>query len=103
MDAVRGCEPAELGNTSFPFEDSRLPEMLFRDRARNYPETLDEEERGRWEEYRFQRLTDPEAGASLCMEEYQTVLDSLLMAQDLEEGKRKLLEDLLEYGDALLA
>ena len=40
MDQVRESSPEELPSTTFPFEDSRLPEMLFRYRARNYPESL---------------------------------------------------------------
>jgi exodeoxyribonuclease-1 len=103
MDRVRACEPAALGDTSFPFEDSRLPEMLFRYRARNYPQTLNERERGQWEEYRFLRLTEPDAGASLCMEEYQQMLESLLVDDSLRAEQRALLKELLEYGDSLLA
>ena len=103
MDQVRTCAPADLGKTSFPFEDPRLPEMLFRYRARNYPETLGEEERMQWDEYRFQRLTEPEAGSTLCMEEYHQILDTLLADDSIGGPQRKLLQDLLEYGDSLLA
>ena len=103
MDDIRACAPAALGDTSFAFEDQRLPEMLFRYRARNYPETLGQEEKQQWEEYRFQRLTEPEAGAALCMEEYQHTLDTLLADDSLGDGQRRLLQDLLDYGDSLLA
>ena len=103
MDQVRACDPEELGGASFPFEDSRLPEMLFRYRARNYPETLDDVERGQWEEYRFLRLTEPDAGAALCMEEYQQILESLLADEALGSEQRSLLQKLLDYGDSLLA
>ena len=37
MDDVRASSPAELASASFPFEDPRLPQMLFRYRARNFP------------------------------------------------------------------
>jgi exodeoxyribonuclease-1 len=103
MEQVRDCAPADLGETSFSFEDPRLPEMLFRYRARNYPETLGEEERMQWEEYRFQRLTEPEAGGPLCMEEYYRILDTLLADESISGEQRKLLQDLLDYGDSLLA
>ena len=103
MDQVRDTEPSALGETSFSFEDARLPEMLFRYRARNYPETLDAGEQSQWEEYRFQRLTDPDAGAQLCMEQYQGIIDTLLADESMAAGQRRLLQDLLDYGDSLLA
>ncbi len=59
MGEVRASSPEELASASFPFEDSRLPEMLFRYRARNFPGSLSPEERAQWEEYRFARLTEP--------------------------------------------
>jgi exodeoxyribonuclease-1 len=44
-------EPASLTGQSFPFSDQRLPELLFRYRARNFPETLSETERAQWREH----------------------------------------------------
>jgi exodeoxyribonuclease-1 len=103
MDTVRASSPAELAAASFPFQDPRLPEMLFRYRARNYPESLSAEELARWEDYRFQRLTEPEAGASICMEEYQSLIEQLLASPDLSPQQRQLLGELQAYGDSLLA
>ena len=100
---MQSTPSAAIGETSFAFEDPRLPEMLFRYRARNYPETLDREEKLLWEEYRFSRLTEPEAGGALCMEEYQQILDTLRADESLTAEQRQLLQDLLEYGDSLLA
>jgi exodeoxyribonuclease-1 len=103
MDAVRDARPEELGRASFPFEDERLPEMLFRYRARNYPESLTAEEREQWEEFRFAWLTDPEAGATICLGDYQAQLEELLASPTLTPERRRLLQDLLDYGDSLLA
>jgi exodeoxyribonuclease-1 len=102
MEAVRSSSPDELATSSFPFEDSRLPEMLFRYRARNFPESLSPEERAQWEEYRFQRLTEPEAGASICMEEFQATIEQLLAANTLEQSQQELMRQLQDYGDSLL-
>ncbi len=54
---VRTTPPAELGTRRFPFHDARYPELLFRYRARNWPETLDIDERARWDAFRRDRLT----------------------------------------------
>jgi len=103
MARVREATPEQLAEQSFPFEDPRLPELLFRYRARNYPETLSAWERGQWEEFRFQRLTDPEADTGLCMDEFHELIEQLLADTELPEAKRALLQQLLDYGDSLLA
>jgi exodeoxyribonuclease-1 len=103
MEQVRELSPDDLAATSFVFEDQRLPEMLFRYRARNFPDSLSDEERAAWEEFRFLRLTDPDAGAGLCMEEFQAEIDALLADEALERRQREVLESLLEYADSLLA
>ncbi len=103
MDAVRATRPAELAAASFRFEDKRLPEMLFRYRARNYPDTLSAEERARWEAFRFQRLTEPEAGGGICMEQYQELIEQLLASGNLDGEQQQLMRELMDYGDALLA
>jgi len=102
MDRIIASTAEDLASSSFPFEDKRLPEMLFRYRARNFPETLSPEESAQWEEYRFAYLTDPDMGASICMEEYQQEIEALLSGGNVSDAQRVLLEQLLEYGDSLL-
>ncbi len=103
MEAVRASSPEELASSSFPFEDARLPEMLFRYRARNFPDSLSPEERALWEEYRFGRLTEPAVGASICMEEYQSTIEQLLASGSLSASQAALMHQLQDYGDSLLA
>jgi len=103
MARVRAKSPEELATETFVFEDRRLPEMLFRYRARNYPESLGAEERAHWEEFRYQRLTEPGVGAGYCMEAFQADIEALLGSGDLSAAERALLEQLLDYGDSLLA
>lgn len=103
MEKVQALSPEQLGAAGHVFEDGRLPEMLFRYRARNYPDTLSPEEHAAWEEYRFGRLTDPEFGAGYCMEEFQTDIESLQASGELSSDAQLLLERLLEYADTLLA
>ncbi len=103
MEQLRTQTPEELAAGSFVFEDSRLPEMLFRYRARNYPGSLAPEELARWEEFRYHRLTEPESGTGYCMEEFQVEIDALLASGALSEPQQRLLEQLLDYADTLLA
>ena len=103
MDTVRAATPEDLATGSFPFEDERLPELLFRYRARNFPGSLTPEEREQWEAYRFQRLTDPEADAGLDMETFHTLIEARLGSPETTDEKAAILQQLLEYGDSLLA
>jgi exodeoxyribonuclease-1 len=60
---VRATPPQMLAGRDFGFNDVRLPELLFRYRARNWPATLTHEERARWDDVRRQRLfAEPAAG-----------------------------------------
>ena len=53
---VRSAAPADLADLGPRFDDPRFAELLFRFRARNWPETLDEADRQRWDDYRRRRL-----------------------------------------------
>lgn len=55
MTRMLDSSPVELQEYSSRFRDPRMPEMLFRYRARNFPETLNEEERSRWNSYRLDK------------------------------------------------
>ena len=62
-EQVRAADPAQLSQEQWPFDDERLPELLFRYRARNFPDTLNVEEQERWRIFCQRRLSAPEWGA----------------------------------------
>ncbi|MEN8179496.1 MAG: exodeoxyribonuclease I [Pseudomonadota bacterium] len=99
MDQILACRSDELASFPLVFDDQRLPEMLFRYRARNWPETLSTEENERWDEYRHARFFEPEGGGSLQMDEYLVLLDQLEADQDLPEQRRRLIPDLLAWAE----
>ncbi|WP_286815232.1 exodeoxyribonuclease I [Marinobacter sp. UBA3607] len=95
-------EPVEtLGEQEVRFEDERLPEMLFRYRARNYPSTLDGEEMERWEQFRSQRLMSPGKGWR-SLEAYGLELQELAADPELSERNRQIVEDLHLYGESII-
>jgi exodeoxyribonuclease-1 len=102
MARVRNATPEQLRDESFVFEDARLPELLFRYRARNFPESLTAEEMLQWQEYRFQYLTDPAGGASICMDDYLARIESLQEENSGIPAREKILQSLLDYSDQLL-
>lgn len=59
-DQVRSTPPERLASFDLRFRDPRFDELLFRYRARHWPDTLDDDERRRWATYRQRRLHDPE-------------------------------------------
>jgi exodeoxyribonuclease-1 len=62
MRQIQQSSPAQLRTLDLSFDDDRIPEMLFRYRARNFPETLSAEEQRLWNEYRQQKFNDPASG-----------------------------------------
>ena len=101
MELIRQSDPNDLENFKAGFSDPRIPEMLFRYRARNYPQTLSEEDQLRWNEYRKSRLSDVDGGASIIMAEYFEKIDELKSTPDLADDKIHLLDELVKYGEAI--
>lgn len=102
MEIIRHTRAEALGALALPFEDSRLPEMLFRYRARNYPATLTQDERQAWEVYRQGRLTDPACGAGITDQVFCRRMGELLDDEHLAPMQRAILRQLLEYRNQLL-
>lgn len=88
-EQVRTLEPAQLGHGHWMFDDPRLPELLFRYRARNFPETLNSEERQRWYGFCLQRLSDPRWGAPNTLGDFEQARQQAWQATD-EAGRRVL-------------
>ncbi|WP_296263254.1 exodeoxyribonuclease I [Pseudomonas sp. UBA6562] len=88
-EQVRALDPQQLGQGQWMFDDARLPELLFRYRARNFPATLNEQERQRWHAFCQQRLSLPQAGAPNTLGDFQQALHGSLATAD-EAGRRVL-------------
>jgi exodeoxyribonuclease-1 len=99
---VRATPPQALGQRDFGFGDPRLDELLFRYRARNWPDSLSADERARWDEWRRLRLSpgsglaDPDLGA------FASEMDAMREAHAGSTAKLALL-DALEGWKARLA
>lgn len=101
MVQVRAADPAELGARQWDFHDPRLPELLWRYRARNFPHTLSAEESERWRAFCYRRLTDAEAGAGVVAEEFHARL-SALRQEPLSSSKLALLDQVEAYAQQLI-
>ena len=102
-EEVRASAPEQLAAREFDFRDQRMPELLFRYRARNFPETLDTQERARWEEYRYQRLTELDGGGLLLLDDYLAKIAMLQEQPQLNDNDRKVLQALEAWVDEVVA
>ncbi|QRF55077.1 exodeoxyribonuclease I [Variovorax paradoxus] len=98
LNQLRALSPAELAKDRTGFDDGRLEEIVFRYRARNWPETLSEEEAQRWEEHRVAKLFDGEGGAR-TVEGLFAEIDAL--SETVDEQGEELLGALYDYADAI--
>jgi exodeoxyribonuclease-1 len=98
-EQVRNAEPLHLGQEQWPFDDERLPELLFRYRARNFPDTLNGEEQERWKTFCQQRLCDPQWGAPNTLESFnQAAAELLASATSIQ---RQVLDEWQDYSRSL--
>jgi len=100
MEVIRSAEPEMLKTLSIPFEDSRLHELLFRYRARNWPDTLDPAEQEVWLQYRQQRLGDAAPDNVLNLPRFEQALAECRQ-QPLSAEQTEVLSQLQDYADSL--
>ncbi|MDR7098745.1 exodeoxyribonuclease-1 [Lysobacter niabensis] len=95
---VRATPPQALGMKTFGFRDTRLPELLFRYRARNWPDTLSTDERAQWNDYRRRRLRDEGGLSEYSFESFRAEITALRMANAGNGAKQVLLDQLDTWG-----
>ncbi len=100
MSTIHDTGPQELGRQGWSFADRRLPEMLFRYRARNYPETLSADEQAQWLEHCRARLVDGESG-HFTFTDFHAEIAQLRSEMAVDDQRNKLLDDVAAFGDGL--
>lgn len=108
---IRSSQPSELGALADQLKDPRFPELLFRYRARNWPDSLDAEELRRWNDYRQRRLGSDCGLSEYSFASFHETIDRLRPATDagpkqvlldsLEAWGRELESELVNAGEAL--
>lgn len=101
LAAVRATPPEQLGARDFPFQDPRYRELLFRYRARNWPESLDAAERERWDAFRRRRLGQETPLTSLTLAGYFQLIAAHRRRPDLPSAHVPLLDALESHGREL--
>lgn len=97
-DQVHTLGADDFDALELPFEDPRLHELLFRYRARHYPDALNEAERDEWQRLRSRRL-EFAADGGLGLPEYFALLEQMRA-----RGERADIVDALQaWGEELQA
>lgn len=95
MAKIRNTIPDHLANFKPNFTDLRLAEMLFRYRARNYPEILQPDELLKWREFCSNRITGIQHGGGITLTEFFNQLSKL---RSETSGNEFVLNELEEFA-----
>jgi exodeoxyribonuclease-1 len=63
LDQLRSMDPATFAGLKPGFLDPRLDTLFLRYKARHFPATLSQREEDKWEEHRFRKLIEGDAGS----------------------------------------
>ncbi|EEQ12278.1 Exodeoxyribonuclease I [Yersinia mollaretii ATCC 43969] len=97
MKIILQTEAQNLPALDLTFQDPRLEPLLFRFRARNYPNTLTDSEQKRWLEHRREAL-NPER-----VQDYVLQLEQFYNQYEDDKEKLALLKALFEYAKGLVS
>ncbi|KRG62857.1 exonuclease I [Stenotrophomonas humi] len=101
LSKVRTAPPEALAELEQRFRDPRLPELLFRYRARNHPDTLDATARERWNAYRRARLLETPSLGEQLLPDYVAQIASLREEHHDNPTSLALLDALDQWGHDL--
>jgi len=100
-ERVRRMKVGDLVASPLAFKDACLEQLLFRYRARNFAQTLTEDEQQQWQQFCRQRLTQSEYGAPNTLASFRSALTAALAAANPEQ--QALLLSWQDYADKLAA
>jgi exodeoxyribonuclease I len=102
MAKIKAMPADQLADYLPKFTDPRIDEMLFRYRARNYPETLRSDEKTKWRQFCVNRMADGKSNDGITLPEYFRQLSVLQVEVPEKQGFLKILRDFgLERADRL--
>lgn len=99
LPKIRTAVPEQLPGFAASLHDERLKSLLPLYKARNYPKSLDDDERAAWEAFCQNQLL--QGGQSSGLARYFARLEEL-MAGTPDDEQRYLLEELRLYGESIV-
>ena len=98
LNELRAMSPEALATERVSFTDGRLEELLFRYRARNFGESLSEDEQTRWEAHRIAQLHHGVGGAR-SLSAFFDRIDTL--SETADERGEAILGALYDYAETI--
>jgi len=100
---VRASSEDQLRDLTLQFGDERLTELVYRFRARNYPNSLSEEEKKRWNDHRLARLQGEAGEVPLTLNEFMSRIAAMRENSELTEKQSEVVNQLEEYARLISA
>ncbi|MBF0266002.1 MAG: exodeoxyribonuclease I [Gammaproteobacteria bacterium] len=77
MNKLRFQSPEKMVTENFKFTDPRLDDLFFRYKGRNFKDLLSSEDLEKWQQYRLDRILNPESPAKFTLEDYYQQLKTI--------------------------
>lgn len=102
FQAIHHTAPSQKLALGIHFKDKRVPEMLMRHVARNWPEVLTEAQQKRWKSFCASRILSPPGGVMINWEFYQRKIKEYMDSTDISpQVKRDVIQKLDAWGKRL--
>lgn len=95
IEKVRNANATDLADMHPDFTDERLAPLLLHYKARNYPQSLAEDEVGAWEEWRAQRITKQ-------LPSFVKRLQELAVTHGADDAKSYILQELQLWAESIV-
>lgn len=95
IDKIRAADTNALADMHPEFTDERLNELLLHYKARNYPQSLAEDEVGQWEQWRADRIKKQ-------LPDFVTRLQQLAKIHASDESKEYVLQELQLWAESIV-
>lgn len=100
-EIVRQTPPEQLAHLALSFDDPKYQQLLFRYRARNWPQTLTADELAKWRTYCQRRHQFGEDSPNLTSDELLITLENLAMQRQQNDRDMAILKAVYEYVSQL--
>lgn len=99
LDELRELTPQGLAQARVHFSDPRLPEIVWRYRARNFPQTLSQEDQARWQQHRVDVLLN---GCNGNRSATQVMAQIDHLSEEANDRQQDILGSLYDWADTIV-
>ncbi|MFV2055543.1 MAG: exodeoxyribonuclease I [Thiohalomonadales bacterium] len=97
LETIRTASYSDTVVYDMPFDDKRIPELIFRYRARNYPGTLSPQQKDDWNRFRIDRLHGREGEVPFTVDSFNLIIQELKEDQNSDNTDLEILNSLDSY------